>query len=213
MRLTRFLRAVLALSALLLAAVLVAGCASSGANQPTDLNDQANTVGKYQGLGEDPPLPRPSFTLTDTSGAPYSFAEKTSGKPTLLYFGYTECPDVCPTTMADIGNAVRSLPSDVQQKVQVVFVTTDVKHDTAAVISSWLRHFDAGLPNQFVGLNGTQAQIDAAQASARVNLAEDDGKTHASTVRLYGTDDYNRVSYAQNTDLQNQIAHDLKLSA
>ncbi|WP_371365050.1 SCO family protein [Jatrophihabitans sp. GAS493] len=197
---------------LLLVAVVLAGCSSNASGSTkSDLNDQANTVGKYQGFPADPPLPRPSFTLTDTSGAPYSFSTETAGHPTLLYFGYTECPDVCPTTMADIGNALRAVPSSLRDKTEVVFVTTDVKHDTPAVIASWLRHFDAGLPNQFVGLSGTQTQVDTAQAAAHVMLAEDGGQQHSAKVLLYGADDYSHVSFEQSTNLSDQIAHDLKV--
>jgi protein SCO1/2 len=160
-----------------------------------------------------PPQPRPSFTLTDTSGTGYAFGRATAGKPTLLYFGYTHCPDVCPTTMADIGQALRTLPTDIQRRTQVVFVTTDVKRDTGPVMAAWLAHFDTDLPNRFVGLTGTQAQIDAAQAAAHVQLAEDEGQQHSAQVLLYGSDDYARVQYLQSTNEADQIVHDLPLVA
>jgi len=89
---------------LLLALVLLAACSSGGAKpKPSDLNNQPQ-AGPYQGFGLVPPLPRPSFTLTDTTGKRFSFSQ-TAGHPTLLYFGYTHCPDICPTTMADIDAA------------------------------------------------------------------------------------------------------------
>ena len=188
------------------------GCSSGhGKPQPSDLNDQLK-VGKYQGAGLDPPRPRPSFTLTDTSGKPFSFSS-TAKHPTLLYFGYTNCPDVCPTTMADIAQAVGELPTALRAKTQVAFVTTDVKHDTGPVIAAWLRHFDTALPNRFIGLTGSQGQIDAAQAAAHVVLAEDGGQTHAADVLLYGADDYAHVKYLQSDNEADQIAHDLPLVA
>ena len=115
------------LAAVLAAVALLAAACSSGAAapQPSELNDKP-TGSAYQGFGLIPPQPRPSFTLTDTSGTGYAFGRATAGKPTLLYFGYTHCPDVCPTTMADIGQALRQLPTDIQRRTQVVFVTTDV---------------------------------------------------------------------------------------
>lgn len=190
--------------------VVLAACSSGpGKPTPSGLND-LRQVGPYQGAGLDPALPRPSFTLTDTSGKPYSFSS-TAKHPTLLYFGYTHCPDICPTTMADIAQAVGEVPAAVRAKTQVVFVTTDVKHDTAPVIAAWLRHFDTGLPNRFVGLTGTQGQIDAAQAVAHVFLAEDGGQSHATDVLLYGADDYAHVKYLQSDNEADQIAHDLPL--
>jgi len=98
-------------------------------------------------------------------------------------------------------------------KTAVVFVTTDVKHDTGSVIAAWLRHFDTALPNPFIGLTGTQGQIDAAQAAAHVMLAEDGGQTHATDVLLYGADDYAHVKYQQSDNEADQIAHDLPLVA
>ena len=202
------------LAAVVLAVAVVAAACSSGAAapQPSELHDKP-TGGRYQGFGLVPPQPRPSFTLTDTSGKSYAFGRATAGKPTLLYFGYTHCPDVCPTTMADIGQALRTVPSDIQRRTQVVFVTTDVKRDTGPVMAAWLAHFDTDLPNRFVGLTGTQAQIDAAQAAAHVQLAEDEGQQHAAEVLLYGSDDYARVQYLQSTNEADQIGHDLPLVA
>jgi protein SCO1/2 len=194
-------------------AVVVAACSSgAAAPQPSELRDKP-TGGVYQGFGLVPPQPRPSFTLTDTSGKSYAFGRATAGKPTLLYFGYTHCPDVCPTTMADIGQALRTVPSDIQRRTQVVFVTTDVKRDTGPVMAAWLAHFDTDLPNRFIGLTGTQAQIDAAQAAAHVQLAEDEGQQHSAEVLLYGSDDYARVQYLQSTNEADQIGHDLPLVA
>jgi protein SCO1/2 len=202
------------LAAVVAAVALVAAACSSGAAapQPSELHDKP-TGGVYQGFGLLPPQPRPSFTLTDTSGKSYAFGRATAGKPTLLYFGYTHCPDVCPTTMADIGQALRTVPSDIQRRTQVVFVTTDVKRDTGPVMAAWLAHFDTDLPNRFVGLTGTQAQIDAAQAAAHVQLAEDEGQQHSAEVLLYGSDDYARVQYLQSTNEADQIGHDLPLVA
>lgn len=195
-------------------AVLLAGCASSNdESSKTGLNDRP-ADGTYAGFGLEPPRPRPSFTLTDTSGKSFDFASVTEGHPTLLFFGYTNCPDVCPATMADIALALKQVPADLQRATYVVFVTTDVKRDTAPVLRQWLRNFTVGAKTHIVGLRGTQAQIDAAQASAHIFLAEDGGQTHSTQVLLYGVDDYARVSYVYNEqNEQEQIAHDLPLVA
>jgi protein SCO1/2 len=199
-----------------LAAVVLSGCASSkpAASTSSELNDRTTSAGsQFQGVGMTPPLPRPSFTLTDTTGKSFAFAQRTAGHPTLLYFGYTNCPDVCPETMADVSLALKTLPAAVQKKTFVVFVSTDVKHDTGPVIAAWLGNFAPNTTATFVGLRGTQPQIDAAQTVAHVTVAADNGQTHSALVLLYGADDYARVSYAQSTTEQQQIAHDVPLVA
>lgn len=203
------------LALLLVVVGLVAGCASSGGgakNTPSQLNGQP-TGGQYQGAGLTPAQPRPNFTLIDTAGKSFQFGSITAGHPTLLYFGYTHCPDVCPTTMVDSSIALKSLSAALQKQTYVVFVTTDVKRDTGPVLAKWLSNFTKGAKATFVGLTGTQAQIDAAQAGAHVTVAEDGGQTHSSELLLYGADNYARVAFLQSNTLQQQIAHDLPLVA
>ncbi len=178
---------------------------------PSALSDVTNS-GPYDGLGLTPPLPRPQFTLTDTAGKTYSFGQQTAGRTTLLFFGYTRCADICPQTMADIGVALRELPVAMQRTVTVAFVSTDVKVDTAPVIRTWLSKFSPGTKATFVGLRGTQSQIDAAQSASHVLIAEDGGKTHSSQVLLYGPDDYAHVAFLYNAQNEaKQMAHDLRL--
>jgi protein SCO1 len=206
------------LSAVVLAALLlVAGCSGSSGKsaKPSDLNPGAQGTGTFQGAGLTPAQPRPAFTLTDTAGKTFSFAQVTAKHPTLLYFGYTNCPDVCPTTMSDIAQALKALPKSVSSQTYVVFVTTDVKHDTAPVISQWLGSF-SGLADgagHWVGLRGTQSQIDLAQAAAHITLASDDGQTHSAEALLYGPDNYAHVVFLQSNTLQQQVQHDLPLVA
>lgn len=202
-------RLVLGLAAL----ALVAGC-SSGSPQPkgSDLVGQKQS-GPYLGAGLVPPQPRPSFTLTDTSGRPFAFGTATAKHPTFLYFGYTNCPDVCPETMADIRIALTKVPAAVAASTRVVFVSTDVKHDTGPVIHRWLANLSVGSKATWIGLRGTQAQVDAAQAAAHVAVAEDDGQTHSAQALLYGPDDYAHVTFLQSTQEQQQMAHDLPIVA
>ena len=114
---------------------------------------------------------RPSFTLRTTDGQEYDFAERTGGRPTLLYFGYTNCPDECPTAMADIATALRTAPAKLREQVEVVFVTTDPDRDTPEVLRRWLDKFST----DWVGLLGSQAEVDAAQRALRVPPAENAG--------------------------------------
>jgi protein SCO1 len=110
------------------------------------------------------PRPKPNFVLTDTEGRAFPFRDSTEGSMTLLFFGYTNCPDVCPVHMANIAAALHKLPDNVARQVKVVFVTTDPERDTPAVIRAWLDHFD----KRFIGLTGTQAEVDSAQVAMRI---------------------------------------------
>ena len=200
-------------AALLVFAALLAGCSSSGSGgAPAGVN-QPGAASKYDGIGLVPPQPRPNFTLTDTSGKQFAFGRTTAGHPTFLYFGYTHCPDVCPTTLADVKLALQSVSPDVAKQTYVVFVTTDVKRDTAPVIKKWLGNFAAGSKATFVGLRGTKAQIDAAQAAAHVAVATDGGATHSAELLLYGPDDYARVAFSATPKEQQEIEHDLPVVA
>ena len=167
---------------------------------------------RYAGVDLAQPYHRPSFTLTDTSGAEFDFKAATAGRPTLLFFGYTNCPDVCPTTMADVAIALRGVEADLAEQVQVVFVTTDPAVDTPEVLGEYLGRFDADLPTGFIGLTGSQELIDQAQLSAGVPLAEDHGRVHSSLLLLYGPDDEADVAFdAGNT--ARDIADDLEAVA
>jgi protein SCO1/2 len=209
-----------ALIALLLSAGLaLAGCSGPATADGGTGHDHSSAPAAveapedtYAGLDLAEPYRRPSFTLTDTSGADFDFRAATGGRPTLLFFGYTRCPDVCPTTMADVAVALRGLDAAVAQKVQVVFVTTDPAFDKPDVLAEYLGRFDADLPVRFVGLTGNRKQIDSAQLSAGVPLAEEDGRMHSSLLLLYGTDDEAHVAFdAGNT--ARDIAHDLEAVA
>ena len=201
---------------LLLLTALLALTACTGSDgkrskpQPSELQGNPGT-GKYMGSGLIPPQPRPSFTLTDTSGQPFAFGSQTSGHPTFLYFGYTNCPDECPASLADIATATRLVSPAIAAQTYVVFVTTDLKHDTGSVIKTWLHNFHFGRGVTVVGLRGTQAQIDAAQAASHIPLAEDGGETHSTSSLLYGRDDYARVLFLRSNDEDKAMTHDLKI--
>lgn len=114
-----------------------------------------------------PAIEMPDLTLTDTDGQPFRLRERTAGKVTLLYLGYTHCPDVCPTHMASVSLALRELPPSTAAQVSVVFITTDPERDTPDALREWLDNFDEG----FVGLTGTSDAINRAQSLLGVNPA------------------------------------------
>jgi protein SCO1 len=146
--------------------------------------------------------PRPDFTLTDTAGKPYDFAAQTKGRVTLLFFGYTHCPDVCPAHMSILDGALE-IPGT--PKPIVVFVTTDPERDTGPVLRKWLDQYD----EDFVGLTGSPDQILAAERSAKVagsmRLPDDDTTDddytvgHAAQIVAYSPDDVAHVVYPYGT--------------
>lgn len=167
----------------------------------------------YHGGLVAPPLAKPQFTLTDTSGAPFNFRVGTEGYVTLLFFGYTHCPDECPLHMATIATSLQRLPVEVRNKVKVVFVTADPARDTPSVLRAWLNHFD----REFIGLTGDAGTIEAAQRAAQVPVATKiilANKTydvgHAAFVLAYTKDNLAHVIYPGGVTAADW-AHDLRL--
>lgn len=167
---------------------------------------------KYAGGVVSPPLPKPKFILTDTSGASFDFSAKTEGYVTLLFFGYTHCPDMCPLQMSTIGQAMKKIPAGDVDRFKVVFVTTDPDRDTPQVLRAWLDHFD----KRFIGLTGTQSAINAAQvaanlAPAKKSAVRPDGAYevgHAAFVFAYTRDNLAHVIYPVGVTLADWV-HDL----
>ncbi|MBW3535242.1 MAG: SCO family protein [Gemmatimonadetes bacterium] len=108
-----------------------------------------------------PPIEKPGFTFTDTEGEAYDFRAETEGRLALLFFGYTYCPDVCPLQMARIATALDSVPPELRERIEVVFVSVDPKRDTPERLATWLGNFDPG----FVGLTAPQEEVDALMGS------------------------------------------------
>jgi protein SCO1 len=169
------------------------------------------SAGAYVGGLVNPPLPKPRFTLTDTGGAPFDFWTKTQGYVTLLFFGYTRCPDECPLHMANVTMSLKKLPLGVQNQIKLVFVTTDPVRDEPQVLRSWLTHFD----ERFVGLTGSDAAIEAAQRAAGLPPArkafrggDDYAVGHANVVLAYSKDNLAHLMYPGGVTRQDWI-HDL----
>ncbi len=162
------------------------------------------------------PLPilieRPDFTLTDTEGRPYSFLEETRGRVALLFFGYTWCPDICPIHMANIGQALKTIPTEDRHRLEVVFVSTDPARDTPERIREWLDVFDPS----FVGLRGTLEEVNRIQnqvglPASLLDEPDEDGNYlvgHAASVLAFSADGPARLRYPFGTR-QAAWAHDL----
>ncbi len=115
-----------------------------------------------------------SLALTDADGQPRTLADF-KGKVVVVFFGYTQCPDVCPSTMAELAQVKRSLGPD-GARVQGIFVTLDPERDTAALLKAYTANFGPDL----IGLRGTPDNTKAAAKEFKVFYAKVPGKTETS---------------------------------
>ncbi len=122
---------------------------------------RTRAVSGLRGVQLSPAQAKPDFTLNDTDDRPFAFRTATSGVVTLLYFGYTNCPDVCPATLSSIAAALKAMPASEQDSVRVVFITTDPARDTSAHLRAWLNNFDP----RFIGLSGTARDVNQIERS------------------------------------------------
>ncbi len=159
------------------------------------------------------PLQKPEFTLITTAGDSFDFREETEGFVTLLFFGYTYCPDVCPIHMSNIAQVLKTLPPRVSNTVKVVMVTTDPKRDTPERFGAWLRNFDSS----FIGLIGPLEDVNEIQGRLHLPAASTFGNEegnytvgHSARVIAFTTDNRAHVGYPFGTR-QNDWAHDIPL--
>ncbi|MBY8879197.1 SCO family protein [Actinacidiphila acidipaludis] len=198
-------------------ALALAGCGGSGSGSGASGADSGNVADVSAGASKpgtvlDTPFTKPDITLTDNHGKPFDLVKQTAGHPTLLFFGYTHCPDVCPTTMSDIALAKSRLPRADQAELRVVFVSSDPQRDTPARLNEWLGAMD----KSFIGLTGRFSVIQAAARSVGVAIEppvkEKDGSitvTHgAEVLAFWPKDDKGHVLYMSGTTA-GQYQHDL----
>ncbi|GAA2650813.1 hypothetical protein GCM10010307_60260 [Streptomyces vastus] len=120
------------------AALTLSACGSgnetgNGSDGPVVIADATTPVAKRV---LDQPFTKPDLVLTDTHGKTFDLRKQTDGRLTLLYFGYTHCPDACPLTVSNIALAYKDLPKADQDKMRFVFVTTDPERDTLRSLGS-----------------------------------------------------------------------------
>ena len=114
------------------------------------------------------------FSLTDHTGKPRTLADY-KGKVVIVFFGYTQCPDVCPTTMAEMAGVMQKLGPQADQ-VQVLFITLDPERDTPQLLASYVPAFD----KRFVGLYGTPEQTAKTAKDFKVFFSKVPGKDPGS---------------------------------
>ncbi len=104
------------------------------------------------------------FTLTDTNGALFT-EQNLKGQPSLIYFGFSYCPDVCPTALQKMGALQEQLGAD-GDKLRYIFISVDTERDTAETLAPYVT--SRGFPQPLIGLSGTQEQMDKAVAAYRI---------------------------------------------
>ncbi|MDH5284318.1 MAG: SCO family protein [Gemmatimonadota bacterium] len=146
-----------------------------------------------------PPIPKPDFVLATTDGAPFDFRRETEGYVTLLFFGYTNCPDICPVHLANIAVALKKLGPEVNNAVKVVFVTNDPARDTPTVLRTYLDRFD----QRFIGLTGDSLAITNAMRQLNLSpIVREEGTQpggytigHSAIVLAFTRDNFAHVVY------------------
>ena len=157
---------------------------------------------------------KPGLVFRDSRGHAFRLDSATAGSVTLLMFGYTNCPDVCPVHLANLAAVLDRMPEEVQRHVTVVFVTTDPSRDTLPVLDAWVKGFDP----QFIGLTASDSVIAAAERAVRLPEAVKEAADskggyvvgHPSAVIAFTRDGWGRVAYPFGTR-QRDWAHDLPL--
>ncbi|MCL6264311.1 SCO family protein [Craterilacuibacter sp. RT1T] len=150
------------------------------------------------------------FTLNAHTGQRVSLADY-QGKVVALFFGYTHCPDICPTTLLEYAAAMKTLGRDSDQ-VQVLFVSVDSKRDTPAVLAGYVPHFDP----RFIGLSGSTAELAAVATRFRIVSqvlpTEGGGYLIDHSAGSYLLDKTGKLRvYAPYGTTQDTLAHDIRL--
>ena len=150
------------------------------------------------------------FALTDQNGKPRTLADF-KGKVVVMFFGYTQCPDVCPTTMAELAGVMKEL-GPLADQVQVLFVTVDPERDTQALLAQYVPAFD----KRFLGLYGDAAATAKVAKEFKVFYAKVPGKEPGSysmdhTAGSYVFDKNGKVRlFLRHGQGAAPIVHDLK---
>ena len=151
------------LLAILALGLLLAGCDQLGNKPPSFQNTDVTGLQYAQ-----------DFALTDHTGKPRTLADF-KGKVVLVFFGYTQCPDVCPTTMAELAGVMKELGPQADQ-VQVLFITVDPERDTQELLAQYVPAFD----KRFLGLRGDAAATAKVAKEFKVFYAKVPGKEPGS---------------------------------
>jgi protein SCO1/2 len=192
--------------------MVLAGVSAAACGVPAE----GGRLGELRGWVMDAPIPKPDLSLTDTDGEEFDLRADTDGYLTLVFFGYTYCPDVCPVHMASLGAVFDDLLPEVRDRTKVIFVSTDPERDTSERLRSWLDNFDPS----FIGVRGSIDDINAALKTMMLpGVAVMPGEHgaepmigHPAAVLAFSPDGLARVRYPFGVR-QSDWAHDLPLLA
>ncbi|GAA4758940.1 SCO family protein [Nocardioides endophyticus] len=164
--------------------------------------DGDSAGGGLHGTELDPPFEVSSTPLTDVDGEPFSLTEDTDKDLTLVFFGYTHCPDICQVVMSNLASAMTRLDDSDRDRVDVVYVTTDPARDTEEVLDRYLSHIDP----KFIGLTGDLDTIVAVAKPLGVGITQGDklpsggyDVTHGTTITGVDADDEGTVYWSEDT--------------
>lgn len=182
------------------ALVILAGCSDSSQN--------------WNGKDISGLMPDLEFQLVNDEGKPVS-QEKSAGQIRLLFFGFTSCPDVCPTTLQKVSQATRGLPDPVREDVQTLFVSVDPKRDTPERLQEYVNFFG----DRIEGLTGTEPQLRELAKRYRTTFGYDqpdaEGNymvSHSSAVYVFDREGAARLLIRPDTSAS-EIREDLQLLA
>lgn len=169
---------------------------------------------QYHGLLLDSPKPATDFTLTDASGQPISLSDF-RGKLVVLYFGYTFCPDVCPTTLNDVAKAMKELGSKAED-VQFIMISVDPERDTPQRLAEYVAYFDP----RFIGLTGSPEEVAAVATPFGIFYQKHEGTAatgylvdHTASLTVIDQDGHVRLVLPFGTapqDIADDLAHLLR---
>jgi protein SCO1/2 len=151
----------------------------------------------------EPRIRAADFELTDQYSRPYRLSDQ-GGRIVLVFFGFTNCPDVCPLTMAKVRQVFEMLGAE-SQNLQAVFVTTDPKRDTPAQLQAFIANFN----RDFVGLTGTREELQQVWSDYGVTVL-DEGETHSTRVYVIDQQGDLRMTFYYEMDPADMAA-DLRL--
>ena len=148
------------------APVSACGNSSSSNSASSGFVVDSQPSSQFDGIQLTQPFTKPDVTLTDSDDKQFNLVQATKGKLTLVYFGYTHCPDVCPTTMATLAATLRSLTPAQAAQIDVVFISSDPTRDTPTVLHTWLGQYDPA----FIGLTGNFTTIQKAAGTLGIDI-------------------------------------------
>ena len=149
-----------------------------------------------------PPMGQGDYALTMTDGGTFT-PETLEGAPSLVFFGFTHCPEVCPTTLGDIGAMQAALEEEGADPIRTFFVTVDPERDSADLLGEYV-----GWVEDVTGVTGSREEIDKAISSFRIYAAKvplEDGDytmDHSASILLFDADGrfVTPISYQEATD-------------